>query len=149
MRFLVVLLSIVFLTSCDKETVDGDQLIQDYLADNDLEAEKTEEGLYYIITREGAGDKPNISSTVTVNYKGYLRNGDIFESSYDKGRAFTFALTSNVIEGWKIGIPKFKEGGAGMLLIPGELAYGKNPPNNSIIGEDEVLLFDIELEEVR
>ncbi len=148
MRFLVVLLSLVFLTSCDKETVDGDQLIQDYLADNDLEAEKTDEGLYYIITREGAGDKPNISSTVTVNYKGYLRNGDIFDSSYDRGRASTFALTG-VIQGWQIGLPKLRVGGVGMLLIPGELAYGKNPPNNSIIGEDEVLLFDIELLEVK
>lgn len=144
MRYLVIIIALVILSGCNKETVDGDQLIQDYLANNDLKAEKTDEGLYYIITREGAGEKPNISSTVTVNYKGYLRSGDIFDSSYDRGRASTFALTG-VIQGWQIGIPKLRVGGSGMLLIPGNLAYGKNPPSNSIIGEDEVLLFDIEL----
>lgn len=146
-----IALGLIFIStmtwSCKKEEVDGDQIIQDYLAENDLEAEKTEEGLYYIITREGDGESPNISSEVTVHYSGYLTNGDIFDSSYDRGKTSTFSLL-NVIEGWQIGIPKLKEGGAGKLLIPGELAYGKNPPSGSIIGEDEVLIFDIELFEV-
>jgi FKBP-type peptidyl-prolyl cis-trans isomerase FkpA len=147
-RFILVLFAMATtLLSCDKEEVDGDQLIQDYLLENNLEAERTEEGLYYIITREGNGESPNIASTVTAHYKGYLRNGDIFDSSYDRGKTSTFPLTG-VIEGWQIGMPLMTEEGAATLLIPGELGYGKNPPPNSIIGEDEVLLFDIELIEV-
>jgi FKBP-type peptidyl-prolyl cis-trans isomerase len=52
----------------------------------------------------------------------------------------------NVILGWTEGIPYFKEGGSGKLLIPSALAYGPNgttgiPPNS-------VLIFEIELIEV-
>ncbi|MGB0850236.1 MAG: FKBP-type peptidyl-prolyl cis-trans isomerase, partial [Bacteroidia bacterium] len=104
--------------------------------------------LYYIITREGPGEKADLSSTVEVNYKGYLLNGDIFDSSYDRGKSSSFPLTG-VIQGWQIGIPKLRVGGAGTLLVPHELGYGSNPPRNSIIGVDEVLLFDIELLDVQ
>jgi FKBP-type peptidyl-prolyl cis-trans isomerase FkpA len=125
-----------------------DQTIKDYIANNNLTAEKTDEGVYYIITREGNGERANIASSVTVHYKGYTLNGDIFDSSYDRGKTSTFPL-SGVIEGWQIGIPQLSVGGAGTLLIPSHLAYGANPPSGSVIGKNEVLAFDIELFEVK
>jgi len=135
-------------TGCNKETVDSEQTIKDYIAANNLSAERTDDGLYYIITKDGVGVNPDISSTVTVHYKGYLLNGNIFDSSYDRGKTSTFPLTG-VIEGWQLGIPLLKQGGAGTLIIPAELAYGSNPPSGSIIGKNEVLAFDIELFEVQ
>ena len=130
---------------CNKEsTVDEDKAIQDYLTANDLTAEKTAEGLYYIITKEGTGDRANITSTVTVHYRGYLLDGSVFDSSYDRAEKSTFPL-ANVIEGWQLGIPKLKEGGSGKLLIPPKLAYGESGRSNSIIGANEPLVFDIEL----
>ena len=130
---------------CNKEsTVDEDKAIQDYLTANDLTAEKTAEGLYYIITKEGTGDRANITSTVTVHYRGYLLDGSVFDSSYDRAEKSTFPL-ANVIEGWQLGIPKLKEGGSGKLLIPSKLAYGERGQPNSIIGANEPLVFDIEL----
>ncbi|MDB9791575.1 MAG: FKBP-type peptidyl-prolyl cis-trans isomerase [Bacteroidia bacterium] len=130
---------------CNKEsTVDEDKAIQDYLTANDLTAEKTAEGLYYIITKEGTGDRANITSTVTVHYRGYLLDGSVFDSSYDRAEKSTFPL-ANVIEGWQLGIPKLKEGGSGKLLIPSKLAYGESGRSNSIIGANEPLVFDIEL----
>ncbi|PCJ67730.1 MAG: peptidylprolyl isomerase [Bacteroidetes bacterium] len=145
---LLVAISLLLNQGCKKDTeVDDDETIRNYIADNGLTAEKTEEGVYYIITREGAGVSPSASSKVTVHYKGYLLNGNIFDSSYDREKTSTFSL-SGVIRGWQIGIPKLKVGGAGTLLIPSHLAYGKNPPAGSIIGSNEVLAFDIELFEV-
>ena len=130
---------------CNKEsTVDEDKAIQDYLTANDLTAEKTAEGLYYIITKEGTGDRANITSTVTVHYRGYLLDGSVFDSSYDRAEKSTFPL-AHVIEGWQLGIPKLKEGGSGKLLIPSKLAYGESGRSNSIIGANEPLVFDIEL----
>jgi FKBP-type peptidyl-prolyl cis-trans isomerase len=130
---------------CNKEsTVDEDKAIQDYLTANDLTAEKTAEGLYYIITKEGTGDRANITSTVTVHYRGYLLDGSVFDSSYDRAEKSTFPL-ANVIEGWQLGIPKLKEGGSGKLLIPSKLAYGERGQPNSSIGANEPLVFDIEL----
>jgi FKBP-type peptidyl-prolyl cis-trans isomerase len=140
------LVSALFIVGgCNKEsTVDEDKAIQDYLTANDLTAEKTAEGLYYIITKEGTGDRANITSTVTVHYRGYLLDGSVFDSSYDRAEKSTFPL-ANVIEGWQLGIPKLKEGGSGKLLIPSKLAYGDRGQPNSIIGANEPLVFDIEL----
>jgi len=138
--------SVLFIVGgCNKEsTVDEDKAIQDYLSANDLTAEKTAEGLYYIITKEGTGGRANITSTVTVHYRGYLLDGSVFDSSYDRAEKSTFPL-ANVIQGWQLGIPKLKEGGSGKLLIPSKLAYGERGQPNSIIGANEPLVFDIEL----
>ena len=138
--------SVLFIVGgCNKEsTVDEDKAIQDYLTANDLTAEKTAEGLYYIITKEGTGGRANITSTVTVHYRGYLLDGSVFDSSYDRAEKSTFPL-ANVIQGWQLGIPKLKEGGSGKLLIPSKLAYGERGQPNSIIGANEPLVFDIEL----
>lgn len=139
----------VALVGCKDEDfiMQNDDEIKQYLAANNITAEKTEEGLYYVITQEGTGVNPNIANEVTVHYKGYLLSGTIFDSSYDRGDRSTFSL-GNVIKGWQIGIPKLKEGGAGRLFIPSHLAYGANPPNGRIPA-NAVLAFDIELFEVR
>jgi FKBP-type peptidyl-prolyl cis-trans isomerase len=38
-----------------------------------------------------------------------------------------------------------KVGGSRLLVIPGALAYGPNPPGGSGIGPDETLVFVVEL----
>lgn len=151
-KVLLLLISAAMLTNgCKKEEQDftdrDDKIIRAYLTDNDLTAQKTEEGLYYIVTKDGAGPQPNIANKVTVHYKGYLLDGSVFDSSYDRGDKSTFSLGS-VIKGWQIGIPKLSEGGAGRLFIPSHLAYGANPPSGRIPAH-AVLAFDIELFEVR
>lgn len=137
-------LVLLFFTGCRKDQMEIDRVkIEEYLTENGLVAEKTDEGLYYIIENEGTGARPDLSSTVTVHYQGQTLDGDIFDSSYDRGQKSTFPLYA-VIEGWQIGIPLFREGGKGKLIIPSHLGYGANPPPGAI-GKNEVLIFDIEL----
>ena len=96
---------------------------------------------------EGPGPFPELSSAVTVHYEGSLTDGTVFDSSYDTGTPVTFPL-SGVISGWQIGIPKFREGSSGLLVIPSSLAYGPNPPAGSGIPPNAVLVFRIEVLEV-
>lgn len=113
--------------------------IQKYLADNGLDAESTESGLHYIIEEPGTGeDSPNLSSEITINYKGYLLNGTVFDERDNQ----TFRL-NQLIKGWQEGIQLMKPGGKAMLLIPSELGYG--PGAVGSIPPNSVLLFDIEL----
>lgn len=114
--------------------------IEDYLADNELTAEKTSSGLHYIIEEEGDGTHPDPGAEVTVNYQGYFLDGDIFDAT--SNGSVTFDL-DNVIEGWQEGIPLFQKEGLGKLFIPSKLAYGKSPPNG--FPQNAVLVFDIEL----
>ncbi|MEZ5361938.1 MAG: FKBP-type peptidyl-prolyl cis-trans isomerase [Bryobacterales bacterium] len=60
-------------------------------------------GLQYEMLRDGSGPKPSVMDTVTVNYKGTLVDGTVFDSSYDRGQPATFPLMA-VVPGWKQGI---------------------------------------------
>ncbi|MFT5749025.1 MAG: FKBP-type peptidyl-prolyl cis-trans isomerase FkpA [Ancylomarina sp.] len=117
----------------------NEQEITTYITDNDLVAQKTDSGLYYIIEEQGTGDQPTASSNVTVAYKGYLINNG---RPFDQSEGYTIDL-QRVIQGWTEGIPYFKEGGKGKLLIPSHLAYGPEYFNN--IPGGSTLVFDIHL----
>ncbi len=145
MKYLLFTGALLFLLgSCKKEEKQAEadeHTIQEYIADNGLDAIRTDSGLYVVIDEPGTGAACGSVSTVTVGYTGYYTNHQIFESN----PGVTFSL-SNVIKGWQEGIPYFKEGGSGKLLIPSGLAYGTQgkgsvPPNT-------VLIFDVELIDV-
>jgi len=124
-----------------------DQRIQEYLEANNLQAERTDLGLYYIIDVEGNGESPTTTDTVVVDYEGRLLNGTIFDSSYDRGEPLEIRL-DRVIPGWQIGIPLYSKGGAGTLFIPSWLAYGSRGAGASV-PPNAVLIFDIELIDFR
>ena len=140
--FLIFLLSLFITNSCTKNyTQIDEEIILQYISDNNLNAEATGSGLYYVVNNNGNGNFPNITSTVRVDYKGTLTDGTIFDQSSPAG--VTFPLT-NVIQGWQEGIPYFSEGGSGILLIPSSLGYGSQsagsiPPNSVLIFEVSVL----------
>ena len=143
--FLLVSLTSLHCTKDDDQSqmeIDN-EIILKYIADNDLDAMNIGSGLYYINEQTGTGENPNPSSTVRVAYHGYFTNGEVFDESDSAG--ITFSL-NQVIQGWRMGIPFFKEGGQGKLLIPSGLAYGDRP--RSGIPASSVLIFDIHLIEV-
>lgn len=145
MKHLVLSLTLCLLFSCsaDKETdyvALNDKQINDYIDANNLDAQKSASGLYYVIEEVGTGVQPTSTSNVTVAYKGYFTNGTVFDQSSAEGISFNL---QQVIKGWTEGITYFKEGGSGILLIPSHLAYGTN--GRSGIPGGAVLIFDINL----
>lgn len=120
-----------------------DQLIQDFIKKNNLNAQKTASGLYYVIDKKGNGKHATAADQVKVHYKGTLLDGTKFDSSYDRNEPITFPL-SGVIRGWTEGIPLFEEGGKGKLIIPSALGYGQNGAGG-VIQPNEILVFDVEL----
>lgn len=121
-------------------TAENEKEITDYIAKNNLTAQKSASGLYYIITEPGTGAKPTSTSNVTVAYKGYFTDGKTFDQSDAAGISFPL---NKVIPGWTEGITYFKEGGSGLLLIPSRLGYGSD--SNPRIPGGSVLLFDVKL----
>lgn len=119
---------------------ENETAILKYIEDNNLIATKTSSGLYYVINNEGTGERPIKTSNVTVAYKGYFLDGTIFDESTANGIAFNL---NEVITGWTEGIPYFKEGGDGMLLVPYTLGYGIYG-RGSIPGAS-VMIFDVSL----
>lgn len=154
-HLLTALVALTLFISCNKnkevtneavkeETVDivakNEKEITDYIAKNKLKAEKSDSGLYYVITEPGTGAQPTATSNVTVAYKGYFTNGSVFDESTDAGISFGL---DQVIKGWTEGIPHFKTGGSGILLVPSHLGYG-NETMGPIPG-GSALIFDVKL----
>lgn len=122
----------------DDQGVEDEMLIKTYLMDNNLQAEKTESGLYYIITLPGNNEHPTPSNNVHISYVGSLLNGNVFDSNLSA----TFPL-GNLIEGMKEGISLLGKGGVGTFYIPSGLGYGETAKQG--IPANSVLIFDVTL----
>ena len=147
-RLIPTLLLLLVFVSCtakkaEKQAQTDDAILQQYIQENGLTAQKTASGLYYVIENPGTGLPCNSNSYVKVSYKGYFTDGVVFDESDAQGISFNL---NGVIEGWTEGIPYFKEGGNGKLLIPSALGYGTS--GNSSIPANTVLIFDVKLIDV-
>lgn len=107
------------------------------------EVKTTASGMQYEILKEGNGDKPKATDTVTVHYHGTLVDGTVFDSSVKRGQPATFPL-NGVIKGWTEIVQMMPVGSKWRVVIPPQLAYGENGAGNSI-GPNETLIFEIEL----
>lgn len=103
----------------------------------------TASGLQYKILNEGNGPKPTATSEVTVNYKGMLLDGTVFDSTEKTGQPISFPL-NRVIPGWTEGLQLMSPGAKYIFYIPSELAYGDQGAPGAIPG-GATLIFEVEL----
>jgi FKBP-type peptidyl-prolyl cis-trans isomerase FklB len=108
---------------------------------------ETASGLQYQIIKAGTGPKPTDKSTVTVNYRGTLIDGTVFDSSYKRGQPATFPL-KGVIPGWQEALQMMHQGGKWKIFIPASLAYGPRAAS-PVIGPNSTLIFEVELLDVK
>ena len=99
----------------------------------------TASGLQYQVVKAGKGAHPTATSTVKVHYQGSIPEGGIFDSSL--GREPVSFVLNQVIPGWTEGIQLMNIGSKYKFFIPQELAYGGNPPPNTIIKPYSPLIF--------
>ena len=99
------------------------------------------------ITKEGSGNPPRKGQNVSVHYKGYFKDGKVFDQSRGKKKSkpFVFKLgVGQVIKGWDVGVASMKKGEKATFYIKSDYAYGNLGANN-IIPPKTDLYFDIEL----
>lgn len=106
---------------------------------------KTASGLRYKVLRSGpaTGSSPTRNDSVTVHYRGTLRDGSVFDSSYDRGIPATFGV-AQVIPGWTEALQLMKPGDKWQLYIPSYLAYGGRAMGDKIPAFSD-LIFEVEL----
>jgi len=128
------------------------KLLDDYLAElNKKFPDKLKtapSGLKYVVTKEGAGDKPAKGKAVKAHYTGKLLNGTVFDSSIQRGKPIEFPVgEGRVIKGWDEALSDMKKGEQRILIIPPDLAYGERgyggviPPNATLNFEVELVDF--------
>jgi peptidylprolyl isomerase len=109
-------------------------------------AKKTASGLAYRVLTKGTGKvRPKATDRVTVHYSGWTTDGQMFDSSVQRGEPTTFALNA-VIKGWTEGVQLMVQGDKTRFWIPAALAYGESPRPGAPAG---TLVFDIELLQIQ
>ena len=103
----------------------------------------TESGLQYEVLATGEGEKPTAQSTVITHYHGTFINGEVFDSSYDRGEPAEFPV-GGVIKGWTEALQMMPVGSKWRLYVPHDLAYGERGAGASI-APFSTLIFDVEL----
>ena len=104
-------------------------------------------GVQYEIVRSGPAEglKPTEADEVKVHYEGKLADGEVFDSSYERGVPAAMPL-SGLIPAWLEVLPLMRPGDEWIITVPPEMGYGESgqgpiPPNS-------VLIFRIELIDV-
>jgi FKBP-type peptidyl-prolyl cis-trans isomerase FklB len=100
-------------------------------------------GLQYEILTKGTGNIAKASDTVKVHYHGTLIDGNVFDSSVNRGEPATFGVTQ-VISGWVEALQLMPVGSKWKLFIPSDLAYGAQGAGQAI-GPHTTLIFEVEL----
>ncbi|MBS1916991.1 MAG: DUF3472 domain-containing protein [Bacteroidetes bacterium] len=127
------------------QTESDKKLIFDSIAAGKLDTTGSINGVFYKLLKEGDGGFVNVNDTLTVNYKGWILNGETFDATKDKPATFPL---NKLIKGWQYGLVKCKKGGKIRLIIPSALGYSiraraeKIPPNS-------ILLFDVEVLDIK
>jgi FKBP-type peptidyl-prolyl cis-trans isomerase FklB len=103
----------------------------------------TASGLQYQVIKQGDGAKPMATDKVKVHYHGTTIDGQVFDSSVDRGEPISFQL-NGLIQGWIEAIQLMPVGAKWKLFIPYNLAYGE-AGGGAKIPPFSALIFDVEL----
>ena len=126
----------------------------------------TNSGLTYVIVEKGNGKKPNIGSTVYLDYSGFLENGFLFDSSIAdvakkfgnyipqkdaagayKPIPFKVGTKSGMIPGFIEGIEQMGIGDKAIIYIPAHLGYGERGNPRGKIPGNATIIFELEMME--
>ena len=107
---------------------------------------ETKSGLQYQVIKGAEGRKPAATDTVHVHYHGTLLNGQVFDSSVERGEPISFPL-NQVIAGWTEGVQLMSIGSKYKFFIPADLAYGDQAVGTIPAGS--TLIFEVELLDIK
>jgi peptidyl-prolyl cis-trans isomerase A (cyclophilin A) len=103
-------------------------------------------GAFYIIEREGTGEKPQAGDPIAAHYEGkLLTTGQVFDSSYARNEPIRFPVgVGYVIPGWDEMLLDMRVGEKRLMVLPADIAYGSSGAGG-VIPPDAWLVFEVEL----
>lgn len=141
------------LTAREAETAKANlEASKAFLAKNETQKGiiKLDSGLQYRVVNEGEGEvygeEGLIGKEIFANHRGTLPDGTVFAASDE----FTPSQVhlEEVISGFREALSLMRKGDRWVVFIPSEMAYG-DQRRSSTIGPNQLLIFEIELVDVR
>jgi len=140
---------VLFVGACDnKSKATADPLSEaanaEYIKKNaDKSGVVSVPGIQYEVLQKGDGPQPKRQDCVTVNYKGSLINGKVFDQT-EPGQPATFPA-GRLIPGWVEALQLMHTGEKWRLTVPAGLAYGREGAGKGVIPPNQTLIFEVEL----
>lgn len=104
----------------------------------------TASGLKVYIVEKGSGQPLKTGESIKTNYYGALKNGTMFDNSYERGEPLSFPVgIGQMIPGYDEGAMLLNHGGKAYFFIPPTLGYGDQ--DNGPIPANSELVFYVEI----
>ncbi len=123
-------------------------LLDKYLDDNEIDVAPTSSGLYYVEEERGEGNLPGDNKEVTLQYKGSLLDGRVFDQSTAANPLVVNTSSTGIIPGFIEGIRMMRKGAKARLIIPWDIGYGAEGSAEGIIPPYSTLVFEVEVLEI-
>ena len=155
-------LGILFASSCldnvndnpssrnpEKEMRELNAALASLIADG-WDIDTTDLGIFYIVHEEGEGPMVGEGDSLSLEYKGYLLGGLIFDASslhYDDGIWDFIFNSSDLIPGFADGLSVMNKGATIDMIIPSQYAYGEE--GSGLIEPFTTILFTAKLHDLK
>lgn len=126
-------------------------LLQQFVAQENFNANPTETGLIYLPLENGDGKNIEIGDTISIHYEGIFLNGKYFDSTKRRKQPFQFVYGTEwqVIEGLEEGLSFMREGDKALFVVPSKLAFGASGSSTGIVPPFTSLIFEVDVLEVK
>ncbi len=125
-------------------------LLKHFIEDEQISVDPTNSGLFHLIIKEGNGLPVHLGDTIFVNYEGRFLNGNIFDSTWKRNKAFDFIYGQEwqVIHGLEEAIGRMTEQEEAFFIMPSYLAFGNKGSSTGIIPPFTSVIFKVKLESI-
>lgn len=123
--------------------------IDQYLKDNNIQAQRTAWGAYVQVINPGSGPKPKYGQFMMLRYTGKDMTGKVFDSNNKPGAELLPVQlgAGGSIIGFEDALKGLSKGAKAMVYVPSFIGYGAQgrPP---VIQPNQNLIFDIEVVDI-
>ncbi|WP_291856427.1 FKBP-type peptidyl-prolyl cis-trans isomerase [Marinilabilia sp.] len=157
-RLLLMLFAFSLFTQCDKDEMseiekrqkEDDQKINDYLAENDISAQKHRSGLYYLEIEENPDNKKvSEGDIIYAKYTVSTLDGDDLDVDTDTIVVFEHGSGSLVPEGLDIGCGLMHKGEKLRFFIPSVLVFNRYSNPDFKLESGSILVCDLEVVDIQ
>lgn len=143
----------------DDQEVYDDQVIKNYMTANNQSGyipaavgtdtldsnHKPKNYIYYKILQPGVGAPITATSSVSIQYTGYLLNGTITSDQYNAvdGSGATININDNTFQGLAAGLTHTLPGSKISILVPSNLAYGSGAFSDGTIPVNSCIRYEV------
>lgn len=130
------------------EVAIGKNRAAEWVLSQGWDMQATQTGLMYQVVDKGEGKEIAWGDRLVAHYHGTFTDGQVFDSSYPRGKPLTFYV-GNMVPGWNEALQKMRIGSKAVLVLPPHLGYGgrglRDSNGKELVPPDRVLVFRMEV----